>query len=442
MSSPPRLLLLCLLLLLVGTSSSAQQGAATPVPSDQLEKGALKLPVGTLGLPEPEWTWHAFDGAYIAFPDADGDDRRVAAVYLPFSMSGSKDDLEAMLRNDVLAGTPEQKKKTRISLRQSKEAPFGKMYEFEFTDADGSFAGVAAMAQGHSLLLNCSGKNAKALREAALREFRPSQAVLAAGQVSSLGFLDKSEEVPGYQMQGNRLSLPGGTIATPVGWSWRQISAGSSKVYVCHEGSRFIIVINWLQKENLREVATEFSKGLLSRASGSLEEKVDYVPSSLPFPGSEKLTLTYTLAGEPFLKVGGYLGYDGRQSLVLLGVGDEVPEKELDLVASSFEEDRGRPETTLAVFVFMLGLGFLVLGFIVNRATKRPAFNGAKVALVLSVLAMVLGMVVAASGRSYDLSYAVGLYFWHILLFGWLASKHDKRRAQWKAQQERPSDFS
>lgn len=434
-----RHLLPWLLMLLSCISALAQDDAAvTALPPEMLEGKSLKLPVGTIAPPRPGWEWRAAAGAYVAMPLQDDDPNMVVCVYMPMSMSASKSDIEMMIRSEMMDGTPEQIKKAPLEIKESGRPVFGTMFDFDFTDADGPSSGSICVASAHSLLLCANGPAARALARETLGGFEPSKLALKATTVSSDGFLDKTQSVPPRLLKGRRLSLPGGSIQAPKGWTWRQLESEGITLYFCYEKpSRLILVVNSLQKEDLRAAVRELSKSLVSRGSGSLEEKSDFAPASLPFPGSEKITLSYSMAGEPFIEVNGYAGYNGRQSLMVLELGDKPTDKILDEVVGSFKEEmpsRQRLDTALGVLTLALGLVLVLLGAIINKVVGRPAFDGAKVALAVSGLAMVFCLMAAANRDPQDMGHAVGSFFLPMLLFGWLSSKHTKRREAWRAE--------
>ena len=151
--------------------------------------------------------------------------------------------------------------------------------------------------------------------------------------------------------------------------------------------------------------------------------------------------MSFTLGDQELISGLGYLGYNGRQSLAILAIGVEPAAEQLDQVAGSFKEDIRRPDTFLSALSFIFGLGMLLVGFIINTVSRRPAFDAAKVAAVFSVLCMVVSMITVAKNGSYDLGRAMGGYILPLLFFAYLSGRHTKRRQAWQAQQDLPPDL-
>lgn len=341
----PRYLFVVLALLLLAPLSAQEK----LVPPERLEGTALRLPVGTLELLDPDWSWYEDEEeyTYVSYSSDPDDEAILVVVYLPLTSSGNLADVKAMVESQLLSqGTPEEK--LTLEVRESEVPAFGKTFLFQYRDADGEAAGYLATAYGHTLMLLVGGTDsAVAKRDLALKAFHPNAAALQAKPAPGRGFLDRTSAVPASRLEGLTLRTAGGRLRAPgPGWGWRQVRAGGMTVYICHESTnRFIAVVNSLKSEDLTSFVEGIVKGMTRAAGPALKIELEESPSELPFAGSKRVDLVCRTGKEVVLRGVSLLGTDGEQTLAIVGIALEPLSEEVIGMAQSFEKDpEAKPE--------------------------------------------------------------------------------------------------
>ena len=432
--------LFCLLILLLAYSPlRAQEVTATPVPKSELQNGALTLPVGTVVAPNPKWTWYGLPDEQIYFASPNIDDPQERAIY-SYVQTGSNvgvRDVENMVRTEMMEGTEAEKKAIKLDVRQNSKPLFGKTFDFEYRDKSGNWAGSLATAEGHTLCVLLNSKDPKALREKMAANFQVKPEVMKAKPIAAQGFLDVAKDIPSHLLSGSTLTLPGGVITGPQGWAWRQIDLDGITMYVCYQGTSFIIVGNVRGKHQNRELIEGFTEGFMKKSDGR-EHSIDFHPSTLPFAGSESVDLNFTAGGKSLMKGVGYIGNNGKQSLFVLGLGLEAPSAEAEQVVRSFQaKNLTSGDTALGMVALFLGLFIIAGTAVINAIARRPMLNGANGALVVTALCMGLTILVSSSNGAEAMGRAVGSFLIPLAIFAAISSSHKKRKTKWNEEQEK-----
>ena len=430
-----RNLVLVLIILFISLPIQADE-QPKPVDPSRLEGTALKLPVGTIELPGPNYRWLSMDeSTYVALPDDGGP--FLTLVYVPISAKANADPLKAQIERQMLPELVERPQEANAKVTKSNKPLFGSVFRFEFRDTAEKTEGIGyvALAQQKTLFLMAMGESPEPLLERARASFKPDPKIQFKAPTSTKSFAQMTSPIPANRLKDGILQTTAGYLTRPNDqWEWSQLKSKGQTIYFCTPGEGTAEVIMAFTSSGSQEIPAEtLIRAMLSQVAPTAEVKVDFSPPDVTLPGGTKrVDYSMLLQGSVLMKGMGYVTKTDKYSLFVWSLGQENLETEVKAVAGSFKEDFQDPLGMMGAVLLVLGLVLIAICGLVNMLAKRPIVNGGMIAFVLTVLVGIFPLLIAAkSGNPEFMGRAFGSLLLPLLVFAFSWSRFRKKRREY-----------